>query len=199
MTDTPGGRLRQRREQQQITLATISEQTKIKLSLLEDLERDDLSRWPSGIFRRAFVRAYALAIGMDPEAVMRDVMERHPDPGEVIETESPLGGDSRSSAGPPTRFRYLVGSALRRLPTLSSKPAVPAPSHAGKGPPSILAAAPPDPPPALTDPPTALADPPTVLADPTPALPERPAVLADPAPVLADLPPAVEPRAEEAR
>ena len=58
-----GARLRQRRERQHIALSTIAEQTKIKLSLLEALERDDVSHWPSGIFRRAFIRAYAHAIG----------------------------------------------------------------------------------------------------------------------------------------
>src|SRR5687767_246058 len=52
MTDSFGARLRQRREQQDIALLTIAEQTKIKLSLLEALERDDVSQWPAGIFRR---------------------------------------------------------------------------------------------------------------------------------------------------
>ena len=62
MRESFGARLRQRREDQQIELSAIAEQTKIKLSLLEGLERDDVSRWPSGIFRRAFIRAYAHAI-----------------------------------------------------------------------------------------------------------------------------------------
>ena len=58
MPDSFGTRLRQQREQRQISLTTIAEQTKIKMSLLEGLERDDISQWPIGIFRRAFVRSY---------------------------------------------------------------------------------------------------------------------------------------------
>ena len=65
-----GTRLRSQREQQQIPLADIAERTKIKLSLLEALERGDVSLWPTGIFRRSFVRAYAQAIGLDADAVL---------------------------------------------------------------------------------------------------------------------------------
>ena len=57
MPDSFGARLRQRREERQIDLIAISEQTKIKLQLLEALERDDVSHWPSGIFRRAYMRS----------------------------------------------------------------------------------------------------------------------------------------------
>ena len=74
MPESFGARLRQRRERQQIALATIAEQTKIKASLLEGLERDDLSHWPSGIFRRAFLRAYAHAIGLEPDLVVRECL-----------------------------------------------------------------------------------------------------------------------------
>ena len=77
-----GARLRQRREQQQIALSTIAEQTKIKLSLLDELERDEVAHWPTGIFRRAFIRAYALAIGLDPDVIVREFLERYPDPVE---------------------------------------------------------------------------------------------------------------------
>ena len=48
---TFGARLRSQRESQQLALATIAEETKINLALLEGLERDDLSRWPGGLFR----------------------------------------------------------------------------------------------------------------------------------------------------
>ena len=67
-----GRRLRDHRERSQITLCAIAEATKIKRSLLEDLERADLSKWPGGIFRRAFLRAYATAIGLSPELVIEE-------------------------------------------------------------------------------------------------------------------------------
>lgn len=111
-----GARLRQQREQHDITLATIAEQTKIKLSLLDQLERDDISHWPTGIFRRAFVRSYAAAIGIDPEAAVREFLEQFPEPVETIEQPAENGnGHGTSTSGPPTRFRYLVASLLARL------------------------------------------------------------------------------------
>jgi hypothetical protein len=121
MHESLGARLRQQRERQHIALATIAEQTKIKASLLEGLERDDLSHWPSGIFRRAFLRAYAHAIGLEPDLVVRECLELHPDPIEVVVTESaiPPGADGVSaSAAPPMRLRYLVGSAIGSLSRL---------------------------------------------------------------------------------
>ncbi len=84
MPDSFGARLRQRREERQIDLIAISEQSKIKLALLEGLERDDVSHWPSGIFRRAYIRAYAQAIGLDADAILREFLEAHPDPGDVF-------------------------------------------------------------------------------------------------------------------
>jgi hypothetical protein len=65
MAQSFGARMRERREKQQVSLIAIAEQTKIKLSLLDALERDDVTHWPSGIFRRAFIRAYAHAIGLN--------------------------------------------------------------------------------------------------------------------------------------
>jgi transcriptional regulator with XRE-family HTH domain len=118
MPESFGARLRQQRERQHIALAAIAAQTKIKLSLLEALERDDVSRWPAGIFRRAFIRAHAHAIGLEPDVVVREFLEHHPDPIEVVAMVSagpaiaPGLEGAWVSAGPPTRFQYLVGSAI---------------------------------------------------------------------------------------
>jgi hypothetical protein len=124
MPESFGARLRQRREQQKVALTTIAEQTKIKLSLLEALERDDLSRWPEGIFRRAFVRAYAHAIGLEPDVVVREFLDVHPDPVEVVATvpagsaTAPGADGASNGAWPPTRFHYLVGTAIDSLSRL---------------------------------------------------------------------------------
>jgi transcriptional regulator with XRE-family HTH domain len=75
-------RLRRERERRQIALSSISANTKISVSLFQALERGDVSRWPSGIYRRSFVRAYAHAIGLDPDEVAREFAEQFPDPTE---------------------------------------------------------------------------------------------------------------------
>ena len=80
MSDSFGARLRHERERRQIALKSIAEGTKIGIGLLAGLERDDVSRWPSGIFRKSFVRAYAEAIGLNADAVVREFAERYPDP-----------------------------------------------------------------------------------------------------------------------
>lgn len=83
MPDEFGPRLRQERQRRKISLQSISANTKVSVSLFEALERDDVSRWPSGIFRRSFIRAYAEAIGIDAEATVREFVERFPDPADA--------------------------------------------------------------------------------------------------------------------
>jgi transcriptional regulator with XRE-family HTH domain len=125
MPDSFGARLRQRRERQQIALSTIAEQTKIKVSLLEALEQDDVSHWPSGIFRRAFIRAYAQAIGLEPDVILREFLDLYPDPAEIIATV-PVAGtarvlDPQTDGGPPTRLRNIFGSAIGSLSRLGAR------------------------------------------------------------------------------
>ena len=68
--DTFGPRLRSERERRGISLNTIATVTKVGADLWVGLERNDFSKWPSGIFARAFVRDYARAIGMDADEVV---------------------------------------------------------------------------------------------------------------------------------
>jgi hypothetical protein len=121
MPKTFAARLRQRREHQQIALSTIAEQTKISLPLLEGLERGDVSHWPAGIFRRAFIRAYAVAIGLDPDATVREFLEIYSDPVEA--TALPV-------AAPPDNFLSRLGfgtwpARKRRAPEESAPVAPP--------------------------------------------------------------------------
>lgn len=117
MLESFGARLRQRREQLGIDLVAIAEQTKIKRSLLEALERDDVSCWPSGIFRRAYVRAYGHAVGLDPDVVVREFLQAHPERLDVapIEEIASLAGGARPCDSASTRFRSFMGSALTSL------------------------------------------------------------------------------------
>src|ERR671937_2507803 len=98
---TLGGFLRRERERRGVTLKAISEQTKVSVPLLEGLEADDLTRWPGGIFRRAFVRAYATSVGLNPDDVIRRFEEQHPaiDPG-TPETPQPAQVDTPPAVAP---------------------------------------------------------------------------------------------------
>ena len=115
---TFGGRLRQQRERQHISLSAIAADTKIKVSLLEALERDDLSNWPQRIYRRAYIRSYARAIGLDPESVVREFIELYPDPVEPSPNEAGAAAEAGAPTPPPsgTIFRRLVTSAIGAVP-----------------------------------------------------------------------------------
>jgi cytoskeletal protein RodZ len=82
MADRPPGdfgrRLREARERRGVSLRQIANATKIGMSALEALERNDISRLPGGIFSRGFVRAYAEQIGADPEKTVREFIARFP-------------------------------------------------------------------------------------------------------------------------
>jgi hypothetical protein len=107
MTKSFGARLRAERERKGIGLDAIAHSTKINRWLFEALERDDASRWPSGLFRRAFMRAYANEIGLDAEATVREFLERFPDPEEpaVRHSSSADAGALRLTlADEPTSF-----------------------------------------------------------------------------------------------
>jgi cytoskeletal protein RodZ len=82
-----GSRMRQAREQRGVSLRQIAERTKISVSQLEALERNDISRLPGGIFSRAFVRSYAAEIGVDPEQTVREFLSQFPD--ESVSAGSP--------------------------------------------------------------------------------------------------------------
>jgi transcriptional regulator with XRE-family HTH domain len=65
-----GPNLRRIRIQKGISIEKIAAGTKISADLLNGLERNDFSRWPVGIYARAYVRQYAYAIGVDPDSTV---------------------------------------------------------------------------------------------------------------------------------
>ena len=76
--DDFGPRLRAEREARNISLGQLAERTKVSAELWEALERNDFSRWPSGVFARAFVRDYAQVLGLDADAVVNDFCRLFP-------------------------------------------------------------------------------------------------------------------------
>jgi cytoskeleton protein RodZ len=74
--DDFGGKLRQARERRGISLRQIASSTKIAAAALDALERNDISKLPGGIFSRAFVRSYAVEVGLDPDETIREFLDR---------------------------------------------------------------------------------------------------------------------------
>jgi len=103
-----GPRLRAHRERRGITLGALAESIKIKPSLLEGLERNDVSRWPPGIYRRALVREYAKAIGLPADAILEEFCELFPEP-EGQQRATPLRPTSVVT-GPEVELRLTFAS-----------------------------------------------------------------------------------------
>jgi cytoskeleton protein RodZ len=68
--DELGEELKRTREAAGLSLRDMEARTKISITALEALERNDFSRLPGGIFGRSFVRAYALEVGADPDTTV---------------------------------------------------------------------------------------------------------------------------------
>jgi cytoskeletal protein RodZ len=77
-TGSFGAKLRDARERRGVSLRQIANATKISVAALEALERNDISRLPGGIFSRAFVRSYAIEVGLDPEATIQEFIAQFP-------------------------------------------------------------------------------------------------------------------------
>jgi cytoskeleton protein RodZ len=103
--DDFGSRMRHTREQRGVSLRQIAQTTKLSVSALEALERNDISRLPGGIFSRAFVRSYAAEIGVDPEDTVRDFLVQFP-------RESVTGAGSHALSAEPWRGRLFVAGAM---------------------------------------------------------------------------------------
>jgi hypothetical protein len=71
--------LKHARERRGISLEEISHATKIARALFADLERCDLSRWPTGLYRRAFFREYAALVGLPGESTVSEFVRLFPD------------------------------------------------------------------------------------------------------------------------
>lgn len=178
-----GTRLREARERKGVSLRTISDATKISVGVLEALERNDVSRLPGGIFSRAFVRSYALEVGLDPEATIQEFVAQFPHDSVTAghQTSAAMEAASLDSDRRITKtFLQLVGVSVPILGALlyfglGMRRA----AHPPDPPPAVDAPAPPQetPAPAVTRPPP----PPAPAPTPPPAAPEAAATPEPPA------------------
>ena len=67
-----GEYLKSLREEKGMTLAQMSERTKVAVTNLELLERDRYDLLPPRVFVRGFVQSYTQALDLDPDKVLRE-------------------------------------------------------------------------------------------------------------------------------
>lgn len=103
-----GDRLRRHRERQNVSLAQIAEATKVAASLFAGLERGDCSRWPGGVYNRAFVRGYAAAVQLDPDEVTAEFAEYYEAPTPQTAARPAATGTEAPPSRPPLRIALAV-------------------------------------------------------------------------------------------
>ncbi len=103
-----GTRLREARERKGVSLRHIADATRISVSFLESLERNDISRLPGGIFSRAFVRSYAIEVGLDPEATVDDFIRQFPQESVVVGHTAASGAEERESFESDRRMAWAI-------------------------------------------------------------------------------------------
>lgn len=92
-------RLRQAREDQGLGLDTLERRTRVRVHLLEAVEQGRFDKLPRGVYARAIIRAYATAVGVDPNRATADVASRLPDVEDPIDGIARVRGIKRSGAG----------------------------------------------------------------------------------------------------
>ena len=87
--------LKAARERKGITLDEIADATKIPASVFAALERNDLRRWPQGLFRRSFFRDYVRMIGVPVAEACEEFVRLFLDE-EVAAPPAPAGAASEA-------------------------------------------------------------------------------------------------------
>jgi cytoskeleton protein RodZ len=101
-----GESLRRERELRGIDLREVAEATKISVRFLQALESGRIDILPGGIFPRAFVRQYALYLGLDPDRTVAEFVYAYGDQAGASVTPKP----TRARSG--GRRRPLAAAAV---------------------------------------------------------------------------------------
>lgn len=73
-----GERLKEAREDQNLSLESLQETTKIQKRYLEAIEQGNFKILPGTFYARAFIKEYAAAVGLDPNELLEEYKEEIP-------------------------------------------------------------------------------------------------------------------------
>jgi hypothetical protein len=121
-----GGALAEARSEAGLTITEVSQRTRIRETIIRDIERDDYSACGGDYYARGHIRAIAKAVGTDPAPLIEeyDAVHMPPPPPPVVQ--------NGSGAGHPEDAGWRVpGWSRRPAPAMNGNGAVgyPAPSH----------------------------------------------------------------------
>jgi cytoskeleton protein RodZ len=107
--------LEQRRKEKGLTLEEVEHATKIRKRYLDGLEREDYAVLPAGVYAQGFLKTYANYLGLDGEALSRQLKSRR-----KPQRERGINYNTGSEGGfaePLIAPTGLQGTEMRRFPT----------------------------------------------------------------------------------
>jgi len=140
-----GGALAEARSEAGLTIAQVSERTRIRETIIRGIELDDYSACGGDYYARGHIRAIARVVGADPVPLIEEYDAAHLPPPEPVEPDEDAGGHGwrlpslqrlvGSGAGGPGLTTADNGNGQ------ASHPAAPRDAEAGKGVPGGITAA----------------------------------------------------------
>ena len=120
MTDVSGV-LRAARERAGFTIEQISERTKIKVVLLQAIERGEFEQLPGEFFTRAFLRTYARELHLSPDEIVGAYDARNGHPADAVLTPAVPAGPHLlvSPRLEPAHSPLVLPSPRRGWPTVA--------------------------------------------------------------------------------
>jgi len=105
-----GKSLKALRESKRIRLRRISNETRIGMAYLKDLEDERFDRFPGEFYFQSFTKAYAQSLGLNPEDVLADMQSGYEEWHGGAKAVSADGSTHRVEDGILTRIAgYLSG------------------------------------------------------------------------------------------
>jgi cytoskeleton protein RodZ len=136
-----GAELAGARRKAGLTIAEVSQRTRIREAIVRGIERDDFSACGGDFYARGHIRAIARVAGVDPEPLVRE----YDDAREAVTQETiPVPRTARPGSGVPARPASPGGSppSGRSAGTAPGRPAGTAPGRPAAAAPGRVAAAP---------------------------------------------------------
>ena len=111
-----GQRLKQAREERNITVEDVARRTNIRQRFLEAIDSDDLTTIPSS-HQRLFVREYAKCVGVDPDEVLAELPEVSP----VVVAPEAMGEQAAYGSPSAVSDRHEYREILDRIASSGGK------------------------------------------------------------------------------
>ncbi|MGM0575495.1 MAG: helix-turn-helix domain-containing protein [Myxococcota bacterium] len=116
--------LAEAREARGMSLEDVAAITRVSRSTLESIEHGDPSGLPAQVYVRGFVRAYAMAVGVEPHEVLRLLSRAAVEPTPEEEMEVHVSPPKDNPALQEQRFASLLGEAHQERHGLASSHAL---------------------------------------------------------------------------